>query len=112
MLSPVELRGHDAPAELIQISEPAHTSDQQTHTAGCAMIAFVGACLAGWPDHPRRAVDQSGTRLPAPTPTPDERTAMHLKAANDNTPRALGRMIALLTAITVTSSALLAALAG
>jgi hypothetical protein len=32
------------------------------------MMAFVGACLAGWPDHPRRAVDQSGRRPPAPTP--------------------------------------------
>ena len=36
---------------------------------------------------------------------------MHLKAANDNTPRALGRMIALFTVVTVISSALLPALA-
>ena len=87
--------------------------------AFCVRIASIGACLAGWPDHPRRAVDQSGTRPPAPTAIPNGRAAMHLEAANDNTPRVLGRMtsrtlrrmIALLTAVTVTSSALLAAFA-
>ena len=75
------------------------------------MMAFVGACFAGWPNPPRRQSIKSGRRPPAPTPIPDGRTAMHLRAANGNTPRALGRMIALLTAVTMTSSALLAALA-
>ena len=28
------------------------------HTDLCARLAFVGVCLAGWPDHPRRAVDK------------------------------------------------------
>jgi len=43
-------------------------------------------CLAGWPDHPRRAVDQSRDTPARADPTSlNGRAAMHLKAANGNT---------------------------
>src|SRR3954451_7097706 len=71
----VELRGRK---QVRALRQPL-SSDLQTRAASRAMIVFIGVCLAGWLDHPRRAVDHKRTTARA-YPNPPANTGRVFRA--------------------------------